>query len=261
MQVEVFLRTCDRTNVHTDWRVRYHNIPKSQLTLGCTQSLITSINHCQQHEIKLTVLDDHSSEETVAALISMLDDSGISYEFVPLEQIGYNYSAHQQWLRCRDSHANLVYSVEDDYLHCPSAIHEMTASFELFCDRLKRNDIVLYPFDEPSEYNPPARPDFVVHGSHRHWRTGIFTTNVMMTTPQLFQQHWELFEVLALKYNGDYLKPRTEHYEESNTIWTIWQNNRAVRFSPIPSLALHMQFEQQQDPFIDWQQWWEQYTK
>jgi hypothetical protein len=162
---------------------------------------------------------------------------------------------------CRDSKANLVYSVEDDYLHAPTAIEEMVASYELFSDRLKRTDIVIYPFDEPSEYNPPSRNDFIVHGSHRHWRTGVFTTNVIMTTPKLFKDNWNLFEVLALKYNGDYLNPRTEHYEESNTIWKIWQNNQAVRFNPIPSLALHLQFEQQLDPFIDWKKWWDEYTK
>jgi hypothetical protein len=83
----------------------------------------------------------------------------------------------------------------------------------------------------------------------------------MMTTPKMFRDNWELFETLALKYNGDYLNPRAEHYEESNTIWQIWQNNKAIRFNPIPSLALHMQFEQQKDPFINWQQWWKDYTK
>ena len=178
-----------------------------------------------------------------------------------LAEQGYNYSAHQQWLLCKNSNSNLVYSVEDDYLHTPTAIQEMIDSYQLFSDRLKRTDIVLYPFDEPSEYNPPNRTDFIVHGSNRHWRTGVFTTNVLFTIPEIFKANWELFEVLALKYNGDYLNPRTEHYEESNTIWKIWQNNRAIRFNPIPSLALHLQFEQQIDPFIDWKKWWDEYTK
>ena len=257
--VEIFLRTCDRTNVHVDWRTRYCNLPKNEIVLGCTQSLINAIKQ-SKYQVKLVVMDDHSSEYTVNELQNKLQTSGVDYEFIQLEEQGYNYSAHQQWLRCRDSQADLVYSVEDDYLHAPTAIEEMVASYELFSDRLKRTDIVLYPFDEPSEYNPPNRNDFIVHGSHRHWRTGIFTTNVIMTTPKLFKDNWDLFEVLALKYNGDYLNPRTEHYEESNTIWKIWQNNQAVSFNPIPSLALHLQFEQQLDPFIDWKKWWDTYT-
>ena len=198
--VEIFLRTCDRTNVHVDWRTRYCNLPKNEIVLGCTQSLINAIKQ-SKYQVKLVVMDDHSSEYTVNELQNKLQTSGVEYEFIQLEEQGYNYSAHQQWLRCRDSQADLVYSVEDDYLHAPTAIEEMVASYELFSDRLKRTDIVIYPFDEPSEYNPPNRNDFIVHGSHRHWRTGIFTTNVIMTTPKLFKANWYLFEVLALKYN------------------------------------------------------------
>ena len=259
--LKIVLRTCDRTNVHTDWRVRYCNISKPALVVGCAQSLVNSIKHATNVDVKLTVIDDHSSDDTVNTLKTMLASSGLDYEFVPLAEYGYNHSAYQQWTICRDSGCDLFYSVEDDYLHEINAIQEMVDSYYLFCDRVKHDNIVIYPFDEPSEYNPPSRTDFVVHGSARHWRTGIFTTNVIMAKTSLLAQYWELFETMALKYNGDYLNPRTEHYEESNTIWKIWNGGPVVRFNPIPSLALHLQFDQQKDPFIDWQEWWKQYTK
>jgi hypothetical protein len=260
MKIDIFLRTHDNGNVHVDWRSRYHGISKSELLLGCVRSLVTSINETKGFDINLCVLDDHSDQTTIENIENILTDLN-RYELIRLDQKGYNHSAHQQWVRCRDSVADLVYSVEDDYLHCTSAIQEMADSFCIFRERLKRDDIVIYPFDEPSEYNPPSRLDYIVHGSARHWRTGVFTTNVMMTTPKLFKDHWDLFEILALKYNGDYLNPRSEHYEESNTIWNIWRNNQAIRFNPIPSLALHMQFDQQRDPFIDWQRWWDDYAR
>lgn len=258
MSIEVVLRTCDHSSVHNDWRVRYHNIPKNELIKGCVGSLITACKGID--ELKFTVIDDHSSESTVKWLIDHLDSSNLNYEFIPLEGKGYNESSYQQWKRCRDSNYDLVYSIEDDYLHVPSAIQEMRDSFYIFCDRLKRNEVILYPFDEPSEYNPPQRKDFIVHGSNRHWRTGIFTTQVLFCQPAVFRQYWEIFETLALKYNGDYLNPREEHYEESNTIWELWNQGPYIRFNPIPSLALHMQFEQQKDPFINWQDWWKKYT-
>jgi glycosyltransferase involved in cell wall biosynthesis len=256
--LDIILRTCDRTNVHVDWRTRYCKLPKTKIVVGCTRSLVNSIKQANGTSVNLVVLDDHSSTSTLDQIKSIISE--VNGTLVPLTNTGYNHSAHEQWLRCRDSTAELVYSVEDDYLHCASAVKEMIDSYAMFSDRLKRTDIVLYPFDEPSEYNPPNRTDFIVHGSHRHWRTGIFTTNVLFTVPKLFKDNWELFETLALKYNGDYLKPRTEHFEESNTIWNIWKNNQAIRFNPIPSLALHLQFDQQQDPYINWQQWWKQYA-
>jgi glycosyltransferase involved in cell wall biosynthesis len=257
--VEVILRTCDSAVVHTDWRVRYVDMPKAELVRGCVTSLV---NACKKVDtVRLVVYDDHSSEETVTFLKDLLANSGLDYEFNQLGDKGYNNSSLIQYTRCRDSQYDLVYSIEDDYLHEPNSIVEMIESYELFEERIKGKEIVIYPFDEPSEYNPPNRQDFIVHGSHRHWRTGIFTTQVLLATPKLFKDYWDIFELIAKKYNGDYLKPRAEHYEEGNTIWKIWNNGPAVRFSPIPSLALHMQFEQQKDPFIDWKNWWNDYTK
>ena len=256
MKLDIVLRTHDQSNIHADWRVRYCNLPKLELIKGCYKSLVRSIRQ-SNHDIRLTVLDDHSSQELLDFIHEESKD--IKYQLINLEEKGYNHSAHHQWLICRDSNADLVYSLEDDYLHSTTAIQEMIDSFELFSERLKRDDIVLYPFDEPSEYNPPNRKDFIVHGSARHWRTGVYTTQVLFCKPKIFQENWNVFETLALKYNGNYLQPRAEHYEESNTIWKLWTEGNLIRFNPIPSLALHMQFDQQKDPFINWQDWWHEY--
>lgn len=238
--LEIILRTCDKRDVHQDWRKRYCGLPKNQIIEGCLHSLIKS---CEKIEgLHLVVLDDHSSQQTVDNIKTQLENSLLDYEFISLDQEGYNFSAHQQYLRCRDSQYNLVYSVEDDYLHCKTAIQEMIDSYNIFQEKLNK-PIVLFPFDEPDEYRPPSRQDFIVHGSNRHWRTGIASTQVLFTSPALFKNYWSLFETLALKYNGNYLEPRTEHYEESNTIYKIWTSGNAIRFNPIPSLALHLQFD------------------
>lgn len=258
MKLDIVLRTHDQSNIHTDWRVRYCNLHKLELIKGCYRSLVKAIKQ-SNHDITLTILDDHSSQELLDFLHN--ESKFINYKLINLENKGYNNSSYEQWKLCRDSNADLVYSIEDDYLHVPTAIQEMVDSFQLFSERLKRDDIVLFPFDEPSEYNPPSRKDFIVHGSARHWRTGVFTTQVLLCKPKLFREHWSLFETLALKYNGDYLNPRIEHYEESNTIWKLWTEGNVIRFNPIPSLALHMQFIEQKDPFINWEEWWREYAQ
>ena len=184
-KLEIILRTCDVKNVHNDWRVRYCNMPKNELILGCLLSLLRS---CKGIEgLKLTVMDDHSSQQTVDSIKKLLEHSGVDHEFISLEGEGYNNSAYQQWIRCRDSEYELVYSVEDDYLHCPTAIKEMIESYEIFTKRLENRLVVIYPFDAPDDYNPPNRQDFIVHGSHRHWRTGISSTNVLFSKPKLFK--------------------------------------------------------------------------
>ncbi|CAB4124382.1 Glycosyltransferase 2-like [uncultured Caudovirales phage] len=258
MKLDIILRTCDRANVHGDWRVRYCNKPKDEIVQKCVISLLNSCRNVTNHEIQVVILDDHSSEETVSFLKTIENFYSFPISFTSLEGTGYNNSNYNQYLKCRDSLADVVYAIEDDYLHSPSSIQEMLDSYEIFKSKLQK-EIVIFPFDEPGEY-PPNSPAFIVHGSNRHWRTGQFTTCVLMTTPKLFKDNWELFETLALKYNGNYLQPRTEHFEESNTIWNIWKSGKAIRLNPIPSLALHLQFDPQKDPFINWEHWWNEYT-
>ena len=129
------------------------------------------------------------------------------------------------------------------------------------CYNLKK-ELCLFPFDNPEDYVPnQIYPGRVFRTPKRHWREGIWTTFTMMTTPKIFQDNWDIFETLALKYKpfapGE--DPETL-VDESNTIGKIWEND-VIRINPIPSLALHVQFEDQRDPFINHLKWWDKYTK
>jgi hypothetical protein len=257
MKLEIILRTHDQSNVHTD-RQRYCGFDKKTLILGCLTSLIKSSNLVFNHEVNFKILDDHSSPEFIEQVHNVFNGCKWPYELYNLSQTGYNYSALKQFEYCRDSEADLVYSVEDDYLHCPSALAEMLESYELFKAK-SGQEVVMYPFDMPDDYVPPhMQPCFVVHGSHRHWKTGIWTTNTFMLRPQVLIDHWPVFEKLATQYDPDYSRPG-EHIHEGNTICNIWKDH-ALRFSPVQSLALHMQFDTQMDPYINWEQWWKDYT-
>lgn len=259
MKLDIVLRTCDRGNVHTDWRTRYCQQPKNVLVLGCLRSLIRSCNQLINHTPKLTVLDDHSSPNTVHAIKNTLSTCDFVTEFVALEQRGYNNSCYQQYVRCKDSNADLVYALEDDYLHEPSALQEMCDTYNIFRGRMPDRNIAIYPFDDPGHYKTPFG-SFLVHGSARHWRNNFYSTGVFMCSPKLIVDQWDIFKTLASKYNGNYLETREEHIDESNTINNIWKTD-AVLFTPVPSLALHMQFDDQRDPYINWVQWWMDYAQ
>ena len=237
--------------------VRYCGKPKKDIVQTCFNSLVRSCSRVTNHTVRLTVFDDHSSEETVEHIKSRLAACRFPTRFVRLEERGYNHSNHQQFLLCRDSDADIVYSVEDDYLHVPTAIQEMIDSYVLFKERLGQ-EIVLHPFDPPLIYNPPQDKSYIAHGSHRHWRTATTTTATLMASPNLFRSYWNLFETLALKYNG-MPNPGDVQVSEHNTICLIYQSGKAVLLNPIPSLALHMQNQEHVDPYIDWQYWWSEY--
>lgn len=262
MKIHIVLRTHDGKNIHGD-RPRYIDIPKKDLILGCVSSLINSSNLVKDHQIYFTILDDHSTSEFLNSLKNIFKFSNHFWEIISLSEKGFNHSGYIQFKTCRDSNADLVYSVEDDYLHCSSAILEMIESYEYLRSfyHLKK-ELCIYPFDNKEDYEYgytiPAR---VFRTPQRHWKEGIWTTFTMMTTPKVFRDHWNTFEKLALKYKpfapGE--DPNTL-VDEGNTISNIWKNN-VIRVNPIPSLALHIQFEKQRDPHINHLDWWNKYSK
>jgi glycosyltransferase involved in cell wall biosynthesis len=264
MKIEIILRTHDKSNVHktsrTDIEIeeRYCKKNKKTLALGCITSLIKSANQIKEHQINFKIFDDHSTDDFLVEMEELFDKSKCPHELIHLKESGFNNSALKGFEACKNSDADLVYLVEDDFLHIPSALEEMINSWFMFT-QLSGREIILYPYDFTDDYNPPQN-HMVVYGSNRHWRTGLWTTYTLFLRPQVVLANWELFETLALKYDPTYSIPAEENVSELSTIGKIWTEGSAMRFSPIPSIALHMQFERQKDPYINWEQWWNDYT-
>jgi len=264
MKLHIVLRTHDKKNIHGNENTkRYIDVTKKELIIGCLSSLINSANEVKNHLIYFTILDDHSSPELITALNSIFSYSKHSWELIHLEKKGFNYSGYMQFFTCKNSDADLVYSVEDDYLHSRNAISEMLLTYEYlksFYDLKK--ELCLFPFDNPEDYEYEAiTSGRLFRTPIRHWKEGIWTTFTMMTTPKVFQDHWKIFEKLALKYTPWNKKSKIkELVHEGNTISDIWQNH-VIRVNPIPSLALHIQFEKQRDPHINHMDWWNKYRK
>ncbi len=252
MKLDIFLQTHSVISVHGAHR--YVNAPKSEVMLRCAQSLVTSIN-AAQGDITLTVIDDHSSPECVETLKRILATCNYPVTFVALEGRGYNASALASFSRAREHGREVVYFVEDDYLHAPSAIQEMLDAYRLFKSNLGGREVALFPMDYPDRYtSQPIEETRIVYGPKRHWRTVLHTTNTSWLHVDLVRKNWKLFEDLALYSSTPYGR-ENDIYEET-TINVLWRE-QAVLFSPIPSLALHLQFEEQRDPYIDWKAWWD----
>jgi hypothetical protein len=276
MKLHIIIRTHDGQNIHGN-RPRYIDVSKKHLIIGCLSSLINSTNSIKNHSIQFTILDDHSSSHTIEQINYIFKHSQHSWELIHLKEKGFNHSSYMQFLTCRDSDADLVYSVEDDYLHCMEAIPEMLFTYDYLKSyyHLKK-ELCLFPFDSPEDYQPnQIYPGRTFRTSFRHWKEGINTTFTMMTPPKVFREHWEVFEKLSLKYkpfvickgnfsfcNGSSAKNINpdEIIDEGNTISNIWEKN-VIRVNPIPSLALHVQFESQRDPHINHLEWWNKYSK
>ena len=262
MKLEIILRIHDGKNIHGN-APRYINISKKDLILGCLSSLIKSANAVTNVEISLIILNDHCTKECISKVYQIIKHLKHSYKIINLEIPGFHYSGLKQFEYCKRSTADLVYSVEDDYLHCTEAIREMLFSYEYLKSYYHlQKELCIYPFNNPEDYEyGHVENSRLFRTPFRHWKEGIWTTFTMMTTPKVFQDHWEIFEKLASKYtpwNGiDHID---ELVHEGNTISNIWEKY-VVRVNPIPSLALHVQFERQRDSHINHLDWWNKYSK
>jgi Glycosyl transferase family 2 len=253
MNIDIILRTHDLIDIHPAREPRYCGVDKTTLIRKCVTSLVNTADNYEGGNIQFIWLDDHSSQITIDYLHDIFKKSKHPYEFVPLEESGFNYSGYMQFEMGRKSTADLVYFVEDDYLHYPTTIDEMVDSYVTF----KKNlgvEVGIHPFDDPDNYKTEYIDECrIVLGKNRKFRTNKYSTFVFLCSPELIRKHWSRFYMLSTEYMTEWGERNMVH--EGTTINHIWRWE-AKLFTPIPSLALHMGFNEQKDAFLDWKELW-----
>jgi glycosyltransferase involved in cell wall biosynthesis len=251
--LDVILRTHTGSNVHTGARI----VPfgKEELVIGCVSSLFNSLVEARDvADIRVTIIDDHSTDAALAFFEKTLRESGLRGEIINLVGKGNNASLKEQYRHAREHARDLIYFVEDDYLHAPSAISEMVLAQHLFSRNLGGAPVGVHPVDYPDRYLPGAIVESrIVIGEHRHFRTIESTTGTLLVTRKLFLDEWNTF----LKFSDYGSGPETT---EAATINSIWRERRGFIFSPIPTLAIHVGAPDVIPHFIDWREWWNRYA-
>ncbi len=261
-KLDIVLRTCTRTGLF-DQKVVPRIVPDDRLVMirKCVTSLVTSINHSDK-DITLTVFDDQSPPEDVKLLKSILEKCRIPFTFFTTQTQGFNNSAFEQFQYGRDHARELVYFVEDDYMHDPTAIDLLVNAYNHFRSLSGISEIAISPWDQPQEYDlGHAQPCKIFHFDNRYWRSTISTSNTVLWPVEVVRGGWQFFEKLALQYG------KVAGVEEINTIGQLLNNTVTHRgpvscFSPIPSVALQMHHLGQGSPkhidtkMFHWEQRW-----
>jgi len=251
MSLVVVLRTCDHTTVHPERGPRFIDVPKHILIKKCLVSLLESIRLARHiTDICMHVIDDRSAPDTIEYIKNKIENYGIGYEFETCSEPGYNASAYKQFEVCRDSNADWVYSVEDDYLHFPECISQMLLMSDRF-SRITGSSVAIRPDDDLFLYSPnnahSRKSSIILHGDDRHWRTIYSSHNTIFASPDIFRNYWHLFASLAAYF-------KRLNIDEDKSINLIWE--RIPLFSPIPDLAVHV--SQNNEPaFTDYKSLWE----
>jgi hypothetical protein len=245
MHLDVIFRSCSGVITVHGGSSRPFDVDKPLLLNTCLHSLIHSFGHAlslrPELDIFFTVIDDHSDETTLSFMRKTLGAAKFRTRILALEGSGNSASLKAAFQTARAESCDLIYFVEDDYLHCPTAIHEML--------EVVAQDRVIHPCDYPDRYKAPYESHIVL-GSSRYWRTIRHTTGTFLITKLLLEKYWERywrFTDFDVRLN----------VTEDTTINTIYRE--VPCFSPMPSLALHVQHGTI-SPFVDLKNWWDAAT-
>ena len=142
---------------------------------------------------------------------------------------------------------DLIFFIEDDYLHFETMLEEMIATYERVSTQVGK-DIFMCPADYPYLYMNNEKTNILI-GNKRHWRTIAKTLCTFLTSKKLLDLYWENFT----KNCEDRHDPFEKYINE------IYKNEFCI--SPLKSLSVHLTNVNSSyglSPFIDYKNLWDQ---
>ena len=120
---------------------------------------------------------------------------------------------------------DLIYFVEDDYLHKSESLTEMVHSYEKFASIFK-NEVFLLSTDYPYLYKKIDNSKILI-GNAYHWRTVNESLLTFMTSKKMINKHYSKLIEMATNENNPFEKNLHQINEKEKCL------------SPIPSLSIH----------------------
>tara|TARA_B100000003_G_C10919014_1_gene366471 strand:+ start:586 stop:1557 length:972 start_codon:yes stop_codon:yes gene_type:complete len=238
--------------------------PKIEYSKRSINSLINSINFCKKKypdlEIKTIIIDDNSTKENLDIIKNLIKDNDI--EIIPLDHNKYKSIIKEQ--KTKETFSNLssllksfetgkekckdlVFFLEDDYLHFEPMLEEMISSYERITSQIKK-DIFMCPSDYPYLYMDNQKTNILI-GNKRHWRTINKTLCTFLTSKELLDRYWNNFYQNCLDRHDPFEKYLNEIYQKE------------ICISPLKSLSLHLTNINSSyglSPFIDYKKLWDE---
>jgi galactosyl transferase GMA12/MNN10 family len=245
----IILRTCTSVNM-LHGENRYIQVPKQELVNVCASSLVNSINQVENHNIKLVVLDDHSSPEAVEDIKRIVSRCHYPAEFISVEDGTGNAHTMSRVYKLVEERCNdLWYHVEDDYLHQPDAIQDMIDAVDQF-ERNTGKMVAVNPHDDIWRYRE-IYESYIILGPYRHYRTVKHTTFTCLASRKIYDKYRQHFQDVVT------LTAKKADWVENQSINHVWNKSDVMLFSPIPGLGFHIMDESGIDPYLNIVELWD----
>ena len=268
----VIFRSCTSVNMLTQNKKRLFEQNKSEYTFRSLNSIITSLNRAKitfpKIEFDIVIIDHNSKKEDLEQINKQLNKSNFKNSIITLDinefsvnikkvnaknekvtknQISNMSNIHKSLLFAKNECSDLVYFVEDDYLHQQEAINEMILTYERISSQLNR-ELILCPADYPYLYTKIDSTNIFL-GANKHWRKVEETLCTFLTSKIIVQKYWNKFISMC----------NFEHYPFEQPLHDIYKSEYCL--SPIPSLAIHLTNINSifgLSPNMNWKKIWEE---
>ena len=262
----IILRINTEIEIWDQNKKRLFELPKIEYTLRSLNSLIKSINFSKikypNINFKTIIVEDNSKKENISRIDELIAKNNIDINIIKLNHNNYKdiikkqkseqtFSNLSSLLKCyeiaKEQSEDLVFFVEDDYLHFEPMMEEMIASYERISSQLKK-ELFICPADYPYLYMGNEKTNILI-GNKRHWRTVDRTLCTFMTSKIMIDQYWSNFYNNCLDRHDPFEKYLNEIYKKEFCI------------SPLKSLSVHMTNINSSyglSPFIDYKKIWDE---
>ena len=205
--LKIIVRTCTSELIMDQNKRRIFNEEKNEYTFRTLRSLIKSINKASLEfkniRFNLIVTDTNSPKEDIYKIKEILNKLNIENKFqsINLEDFkdkikpGYSKAKfsnmanfYTSLLIAKKESADIIYFVEDDYLHSENAITEMIFSYEKF-NTIFSKDLVLLPSDYPYLYTKDEATKIYL-GEKYHWRLVSESLVTFMTSKKVIEENY-----------------------------------------------------------------------
>lgn len=257
-KLHVVLRTCDRASLQNN-----RMFAKDEIVTRCLRSLVATL---KPHNHTLHIIDDNSSKKTQSKIQKIATTA--TFDFLPpvkteqpvKQKSRYSVKVAYDYIKSLPED-DLVYVVEDDYLHYPDAIDRMLRSWELFSAWDTNINVGIFPQDFNQLYFHPdhpfnttyVRPCVIVPGIDRYYRTTWFTHESFLIKNKVIKKYSNYFnELLDIGFE--------EGKWEGNSISKVWEQEDVEMLMPIGTHVIHISNESDISFFADdWRTLWKQY--
>jgi glutamate racemase len=269
--LDIIIKTCTTVNLVTQNKKRIFEKNKSEYTFRTIKSLIKSLEFdkeiLKKIKIKIYIIDHNSKKEDLEQIKNIIKTININFEIINLnlEQfdqikvLNKNNSVIENNMKAtmasiltsfniaKEKSNDLVYFVEDDYIHKKESLSEMISSYEKISSELGR-ELFLCPIDYPYLYKKMENSNILI-GNKYHWRTVNESLLTFLTSKELINKYWNELILMSTNELSPFETPLHKIYEKE------------LCLSPIPSLAMHCTNVNSVfglSPNINWKKLWDE---